>query len=351
MEGGEDMNKRQLYLPNGYINMTYVMNNSHGMRVWMIGGRGIGKTYGCLKYALDLGRPFIYMRRTLEQLDDMCRDYFNPFKALRDAGYFVNVEKFGKRAGRFYTGDPEEPEAQQDRGIMLALSGVAALRGFDLSDYDLGIFDEAIPEGHEPQRKGEGIALLNALETINRNREQNGRPTFRMCLLANSNTLDSRILAETGDSDIIQRMQAKGQTYYDTPAVTVWLLNDSPISEWKRGQALYAGQTGRFVSMALNNEFANDMSGVKQADLRQYKARAVLGDLVLWRSRHGSGYHVTTTSAAPAGSLNGVRTYYDDERGRKECRIAMPFLALAYTQQRITFAEYSLRFRFQDFIY
>lgn len=345
------MEKRQIYLPNGFINMPYVMRNSHGMRVWLIGGRGIGKTYGCMLSMLQAGKPFLYMRRTLEQLNDMCTEYFNPFKAMREAGYIIHVEKQGKRAGRFFTGDPEEPETQCERGIMLALSGVAALRGFDMQEYDYGMFDEAIPEDHEPQRRGEGKALLNALETINRNREMQDRNTFRLFLLANSNTLDSRILAETGDSDIIQRMQAKGQTYYDTPAVTVWLFNDSPISEWKRGQALYAGQTGNFVRMALDNEFNNDMSQIRQADLRQYKARAVLGDLVLWRSRHGSGYHVTTVAAAPAGTLNGVRTFYDDERGRKECRLAMPFLALAYTQKKITFSDYSLRFRFQDFIY
>lgn len=340
----------KLYLDSGYINMPFVFQHSHGMRVWLIGGRGIGKTYGALHTGLDTGKPFLYMRRTKEQLKDMCKEYFNPFKALAP-DYFVRVESVGKAQGRFYTGDPDDKDGQITRGLMLSLSGVASLRGFDLSDYDLGIFDEAIPEAHEPQRRGEGLALLNAMETINRNREKTGRRPFQMYLLANSNSLDSRILAETGDSDIIQRMIMQGQEYYDTPALTVWIFNDSPISQWKRQQSLYSGQNGRFADMALDNKFANDVSQISAADLRQYKARAVLGELVIWKSRHDNTYHVTSLKMAPAGALNGVRSYYDDERGRRELKSAMPFLQMAYTQKRITFQEYSLKYTFEDFIY
>ena len=339
-----------IYLDNGYINMPYVLKQSHGMRVWLIGGRGIGKTYGALHTLLDQGKPFLYMRRTKEQIKDMCKEFFNPFKALAP-DYFVSVQTIGNAQGRFYTGDPDDKDDQITRGIMLSLSGIAGLRGFDLSDYDCGVFDEAIPETHEPQRRGEGFALLNALETINRNRERDGRKTFQMLMLANTNSLDSRILAETGDGDILQSMMQQGKTYYDTKAVTVWIFRDSPVSEWKRTQSLYAGQGGRFAQMALDNQFANDTAQIKSADLRQYKARAVLGDMVIWRSRHGSTYHVTRKAAAPAGALNGVRVFFDDARGQKELKLAQPFLAFAYTQGRVTFSEYSLKFKFEDFIY
>lgn len=340
----------KVYLDNGFVNFETVAKNSHGMRVWLIGGRGIGKTYGALQYLLRQNKPFIYMRRTKQQLQDMTKDYFNPFKALAP-DWFVNVESVGNSTGRFFTGDPDDKATQTTRGIMLSLSGVAALRGFDMSEYDAGVLDEAIPEMHEPQRRGEGFALLNALETINRNREMQGRKTFQMYLLANSNTLDSRILGETGDSDIIQEMYRDGRTYYDSQDVTVWIFKDSPITEWKRQQALYKGQRGRFAQMALDNQFANDVAQVKKADLRQYKARAVIGDLVIWKSRHDNTYHVTYMSAAPAGALNGVRVFFDDVRGRKELQIALPFLAYAYTEKRVTFAEYSLKYAFEDFIY
>lgn len=347
---GQNMDKNA-YLENGYINMAYVAKRSHGMRVWLIGGRGIGKTYGALQYGLQLGKPFLYLRRTKEQIKDMTKEYFNPFKSLAPQ-WFISVESIGKAEGRFYTGDPDDKESQVTRGLMLALSGIASLRGFDLSDYDFGVFDEAIPEPHEQQKRGEGLALMNALETINRNRERQGKRRFQMFLLANSNTLNSRILAETGDSSIIQRMMQAGRTYYDTPACTIWIFDDSPVTEWKRTQDLYAGQRGRFADMALNNQFAEDTSQIYSADLRQYKARAVLGDMVVWRDRHtGNHYHVTSADDAPAGALNGVRTFTDDVRGRRECKNALPFLQLAYTQNRVTFSEYALKFTFQDFIY
>lgn len=344
------MDKRA-YLPNGYLDFDYIRRRSHGMRVWLIGGRGIGKTYAALRWGLDQGRPFLYMRRTKEQIKDMTKDYFNPFKTFAP-DIFVHVESMGKSAGRFFTGDPDDKESQVTRGIMLALSGIASLRGFDLSDYDYGVFDEAIPEPHEIQKRGEGLAVLNALETIDRNREREGRPSFQLYLLANSNTLDSRILAETGDADLLQDMQTHGQTYRDGRDVTIWLFDDSPITEWKRTQALYSRQGGRFAEMALENRFGEDMALIKSEDLRQYTVRAVLGSMVVWRSRQDPDrYHVTGTTPATAGRLHSVREFTDDERGRRECRLALPFLQLAYTQGRVTFDTYTLKFLFQDFIY
>lgn len=341
-----------LYLENGYLNFEELQRKSSGTRIWVLGGRGIGKTYNALHWALDQGKPFLYLRRTKDQLDDMTHDYFNPFRVLAP-DYIINVASIKKGRGRFYTGDPDDKESQTDRGLMLSLSGIASLRGFDMSGYDVGIFDEAIPEEHEPQRHGEGKALQNAIETINRNREKDGRRKFRMFLLANTNSLDSRILTETRDSDIIERMQRRGQTYYDSRAVTVWNLTDSPISEWKRkNQDLYAGAADDFTRMALDNRFAADVQQIQHADLRQYRGRAVIGSVVLWRSRQDeTRYHVTSLQEAPAGSLNGVRTFTDDARGQREVRLAMPFLQLAYTQGRITFTAYSLKAYFENIIY
>ena len=46
----------------------------------------------------------------------------------------------------------------------MALSTVSNLRGFDMSDCTLLIYDEFIPEPHERPLKNEAAALFNAYE-------------------------------------------------------------------------------------------------------------------------------------------------------------------------------------------
>ena len=63
---------RKLYLKNGYLNVPYILHYNVPF-IFVVGGRGTGKTYGALKYVLESGTPFIYMRRTQSQADIMLR--------------------------------------------------------------------------------------------------------------------------------------------------------------------------------------------------------------------------------------------------------------------------------------
>ena len=52
-----------LYLPSGYLNAASLFSDPSPF-VFMIGARGIGKTYGALKYVKDNSLRFVYLRMT-----------------------------------------------------------------------------------------------------------------------------------------------------------------------------------------------------------------------------------------------------------------------------------------------
>ena len=57
-----------LYDNNGYLDIEKIIRCGQPF-IFIVGGRGTGKTYGMLKYVLDNNIPFIYMRRTQAQAD------------------------------------------------------------------------------------------------------------------------------------------------------------------------------------------------------------------------------------------------------------------------------------------
>ena len=71
------------YTKEGYIDVDKTLEKDHSTFIFMVGARGIGKTFGFLKYLIDKQIKFIYMRRTQTQIDMIKSDELNPFKALR----------------------------------------------------------------------------------------------------------------------------------------------------------------------------------------------------------------------------------------------------------------------------
>ena len=67
--------------------------------------------------------------------------------------------------------------------VGIALSVVANIRGIDFSDYDYILFDEFIPSDGERPIKREFEAFLNFYETVNRNRELEGKPAVKCFLI------------------------------------------------------------------------------------------------------------------------------------------------------------------------
>ena len=70
----------ELFREDGYLNIDGIVKAA--TFIFMVLARGTGKTFGALKYAVDSGEKFIYMRRTQTQADMIRTDEMSPFVSL-----------------------------------------------------------------------------------------------------------------------------------------------------------------------------------------------------------------------------------------------------------------------------
>lgn len=292
------MDKR-IYLDSGFLNIGYILRLPVPF-IFCVGGRGTGKTYGALKYVLDNGVNFGYMRRTQSQADLINKPEFSPFKAIsRDTGREIVSVPITKYNAAFY-----DSERDGDRlvpigtplGYTLALSTISNLRGFDMSDVTLLIYDEFIPEKHERPLKNEASALFNAYETINRNRELSGNKPLKVLCLANANNIANPIFDELGIINKVYGMTQKGQviSINEMRGYAIIMLSDSPISERKRDTALYRLTSGtEFSAMAIDNSYNVDYTNHSAINLIEYTPIFTVNDITVYRHKSASKLYAT----------------------------------------------------------
>lgn len=283
----------KLYLNNGYLNIEKIINYNLPFN-FIIGGRGTGKTYGALKYLYYSNTRFMLMRRTQAQCDLINKPEFNPFKALAaDDNLNIAVKSISKYNSMIIEENEEEYKLL---GYTCALSTIANMRGFDASDVQLLLYDEFIPERHERQLKNEGTAFLNAYETINRNRELQGRDPLQVLCLANAFNMANALFLELGLVGIAEKMILKDNDLYinKDKGILICLLSDSKISEQKRDTALYRITSGAYADMALNNDFAyNDSSNVNSKSLTEYKPVCTVGEITIYKHKSNKEYYIS----------------------------------------------------------
>ena len=303
-----------LYLQNGYADISAILRRGMTFN-FVIGGRGTGKTYGALRYVLDNKIKFCLMRRTQSQLETIARPDTSPLKTpVRDMGVDWTCEPapIGKSIFGYFrtTIDADGKAVHGDlMGYAIALSTVANLRGFDMSDVDLLIYDEFIPETHERSMKNESDAFLNCYETINRNRELQGKKPVQVLCLANANDFACPLLIGLGLVSTVERMITRGKTEYTNPqkSVGIFLLTDSPISEKKAVTALYKLTGGTaFSDMAIKNAFAgtNDPD-VYSVRLDEYSPVVIVGECCVYKHKSASLYYVSAHVSGNVGRYSG----------------------------------------------
>lgn len=282
-----------LYTAEGWVN-AQLLTRSRAPFVIAVGGRGIGKTYGVLDELLQIGEPFIYLRRTQVQIDACKVPELSPFNAVcRNRGIIIESGTISKYVAGFHRVNGEEKTLV---ALGIALSTFANVRGFDASGYKYCVFDEFIPERHERPIPHEGEAFLNVLETINRNRELLGEDPIHVIMLSNANKLDSPILASIGALQPLDRMTKAGRDWgrwYDG-ALEIFRYIDSPISERKRSGALYRlANNEDFTGMALDNSFSGDTYyNVCSKPIREYEAVASAKGITVYRHKSNGSYYV-----------------------------------------------------------
>lgn len=309
-----------LYTEQGYLNFGSV-DSRGAVFNFLIGGRGTGKTYGCLQYTLETEKKFLFLRRNQTQIDIISRPEFNPFKPIDPD---IEIEKLTKYHSAFTV-------EEKIIGYAAALSTISKIRGFDASDIEVIIFDEFIPEPHEHLVKNEGLALLNAYETINRNRELSGADPVRLFCLANSNNFDSDILSSFGLYPMIDKAIRTGrEVIHDKRrSVLLVLLNDSKISERKKQTALYkATSSDEFLNMSIGNQFDTGGANVHSMNLTGLRLIGRVYDL---------GIYITDTGFYIRKSAETAPHNYDNKKALKKFRTEFRGLFIAEMNGRVTF--------------
>ena len=332
-----------MYTENGYIDFNYIMRDKNVFK-FLIGGRGSGKTFGAIQWALQNKKTVLFMRRTQTQVDLIRNDSFSPFAAVDKT---IIVKSINKNLAGLYrdTGDGAEGAPI---GYMCALSTIANIRGFDASMIDLIIYDEFIGEAHERAIRNEGQAFLNAYETINRNRELQGRDPVQVLALANSNMLANPIFVELNLVSAVEKMLKNGNYIYKNAQrnVSVYMIMHSPVLDRKADTALYrlAGDTD-FSRMALKNQFTEEeMDHIATQDLRQYRLICTVGELAIYKHKSTKTYYVTDHVS---GSTDNI--YTAGPMDLKRFRRDQYFLWLAYLGGKILFESYIYKVIFEKY--
>lgn len=300
-----------------YINVTDYVEEEYPYQ-FFVGGRGRGKTYSGLRaglqHYLKTGERFIYMRRTEKELkrcmvSRIRGSGLNPFKSLNEKEHYkVAIFQTFDEIGEIHDYQISEKGAMvacgDHYGYACTLTGMAGIRGIDLSDCGLLIYDEFITERHVRKITGESDAFFNAIETIGRNREmdEEGSKPFQVWCFANAFNIYNPLFQGLGVIGDIEKVISRKQESYKNldRGLAIHILEDNPLfTEKKANTSLYKLTKGTsFYDMALGNEFVyNDFSLVGFQNVKGYQpcagVHSVIGDFYIWRKKGEERYYVT----------------------------------------------------------
>lgn len=258
----------------------------------IIGGRNTGKTYSSLKSCYVNKRKFVFVKRTIEDVN-MLSDHksdvefdISPFKSInRDIGSNVRAIKVKQGIAGFYEMEDGETSGAPI-GYVIALSAVSKVKGFDLSDCDWLIFDEFIPQPWDRINRKEGEQLLDLYKTVSRDREHRGRPALKMICLANATRISNPVCNILEITDKLVDMQVNHTSIYKDIERGIFVHqirdNEEFMEEESKSQIYKAMAGTQWGKMALNNDFGyDDFTAVKKSNLKGFSPMYA----VLFRSK------------------------------------------------------------------
>lgn len=341
--------KIELYEPDGWINIQEIDRLGTWCNV-IIGPRQVGKTYGTLKQLITERRMFSYWRRSEDELEFITKNpKYNPFRALRKEGLYIDIVRAGKhdyRIGNATYDEKGQPKLQDEIATGTALLTVAKLRSFDGSAYTDIVFDEFIPEQIVIQRKAEGDACVNGYITFAGNRELEGKPPLKLWLLANANSIKSPILSAWGLLPAVERLMRSQQEYLITDSNVLVAMPRSEKIIDKRNETAAMRHLrkvgGAVYGMAAENRFAyDDLQSVRPQSLKGMKPLMQVAGLFIYEH---------TGSLYVCGVKHNKRPIYGDTVDDSiRCQMDNPMLRQAYFAGYVYFDSAQSLIKFRDF--
>lgn len=316
----------RIYNNDGWVNWDYIVNQKCAFTM-VVGARGVGKTYGLMKYLIENEIPFIYLRRLRTQLDLCASNEGNPFNKL-NADLDMAIRPQNTRAGVVFA------DGEKTIALGVALSTVANVRGFDYSRFNVIVFDEAIASEGERTIPKEFNVFLNFYETVNRNRELNGEQPVQAFLLGNANRLTNPYFSGWHFMKTALNMIKGRQLVWfsaDHSRMMIMLL-DSSISKRKAETALYKNADKDFMLMALDNAFRTDGTNIRSMPIREFNYLVSIGDIGIYKHKSERIYYVSS-------STRQENTYDAYGMGLKMFQQDFYNLRLFYLIQKIVYFE------------
>lgn len=253
------------------------------------GGRGTGKTYSGLNAVIEDKTKFTFIKRTLEDIKvltagnrigtkheegDAIVD-MSPFKPLnRDKGWNIRAYSTFPGMGGFFKCDKANNPVGDPAGYITALSGVNKVRGYDLSDTEVIIFDEFCPPAGTRVSKNEGEEILDMYRTISRDRLHRGLSEPRLWAFANADDIVCPLIEAGNLINVVAEMTMNNQEYCYIPEKRTLLhkLKSSPefmAVEEKSAIYQFAGLDSTWTKKSLGNDFShNDFSMIGKTQMK-----------------------------------------------------------------------------------
>lgn len=262
---------------------------------FIIGGRGIGKTFDLLLRVMKDDIFHLYLRRTQIEVDLSVNKDINPYLTP------------GSHIGKSYEIVPSKNIAyiKDDdavKGFAVALSTFSNVRGGDFREVKEIIFDEFIPEKSKRSTiKDESGSFFNLYESVNRNREMEGQPPVKVFFLSNAVSIVSDMLIELGLVENLEMMIRKSQRFFTDPdrSIAIELPDMESFKGEKEKTALYRLTKGtRFYDHALNNKFAYDSwYNIAKKNIAEYVPLCGVLSIFIFRHKSNGRLYATFTRA------------------------------------------------------
>lgn len=242
----------------------------------------------------------LYIRNQATDLDLSIDPEGNPFKRLnKDFGWDIYLERHNKICQIVERMNPQDPEdVPITRGVAIALTTSRNIKGFDMSDYTLGVYDEFIPDEGVTLRTNEGNAFVRLYETIARNREILGEEPFKCILLSNATQINSRVLVALGLENRVETMVRTGQKRLTIPekGIRIVMPQQEKLKELKAQTAIYKaiGKNSKIAQHALNNHFTSmSLQYVAKRKLSEYKGLDCYEGMYIYKHKSRIEYYIS----------------------------------------------------------
>lgn len=322
-------------------------------------GRNTGKTYSSLNYMVETGSKFIFLKRTVEDVNFLLSGSgkvgtklsqygadVSPFVALnRDKGY--NIKPFGiykGYLGGFWKCNEKNDPLFDPIGFIIPLSAVARVKGFDFSECDFIIFDEFIPSPWERVDRDEGKQLLDFYMTVSRDREHRGRSPLKLLGLANPTEANCPIFHELELTDVAVEMATRGFEYHEERGIVLHKIKmGSDFMEKENDMAAVKAMQGTaWHEMTVGAGFSyNDFNMISPQALKNYKC---LAEIRYRKNRwfiyqKEEKYYICKSPGKP---LEGVYDLNTDKDARRFYREVQIDLKNEYIEGNVVFQKYTM---------